>query len=92
MSFKALKHITCIGIDYAPGDIVPGAASFINLKEMIDWRFLGYATEEEIAAYEAKQAKQKAAEDTAKKAEEEKAKQAEEAAKKAAEDAAKNKK
>jgi hypothetical protein len=61
MSFKALKHITCLGINYAPGDIVPGAASFINLKEMIDWRFLGYATEEEIAAYEAKQAAQQAA-------------------------------
>lgn len=54
MLFKALKHITCQGIDYAPGEIVPGAASFLNLKEMIEWRYIGYATEEEIAVYNAK--------------------------------------
>ncbi|MBU2701175.1 sorbitol-specific phosphotransferase system component IIBC [Sporomusaceae bacterium BoRhaA] len=93
MLFKALKHITCQGKDYAPGDIVPGAASFINLHEMIEYRFLTYATEEEIKVYE-----QKEAEEAAKKAAEEKAKadaeakKAEEAAKKEAEEAAKNKK
>ena len=88
MLFKALKHITCEGKEYAPGDIVPGATSFKNLREMIEWRYLGYATEEEIKAYETEQteiAEQKAAEEAAKKAEEE-------AATKAAEEAAKNKK
>jgi hypothetical protein len=55
MLFKALKYITCQGKEYAPGEIIPGAASFINLKEMIQYDFIGYATEQEIADYEAKQ-------------------------------------
>jgi hypothetical protein len=55
--FKALRHITCQGIEYAPGEIIPGATSFPNLKEMIEWRYIGYATPEEEATYEAKQAK-----------------------------------
>lgn len=54
--FKALQHLTCEGKDYAPGEILPGASSFPNLKELIEWRYIGYPTIEEIAAYEAKQA------------------------------------
>jgi len=53
--FKALQHITCQGIDYEPGRIIPGSTSFPNLMEMIEWRYIGYATEEEIKAYEAEQ-------------------------------------
>lgn len=45
----------CQGKNYAPGEIMPDAASFPNLKELIDWRYIGYATEDEIKAYEAKQ-------------------------------------
>lgn len=43
MSFKALQYIKCAGEKYAPGDIIPGAASFPNLKEMIEHRYIGYA-------------------------------------------------
>lgn len=80
MLFKALKHITCEGKEHAPGDIIPGATSFPNLREMIDWRYIGYATEDEIKAYEAKKAEeekalaeQTIADEAAKKAEEDKA-------------------
>jgi hypothetical protein len=59
VQFKALKHITCQGVDYEPGQVVPDATSFPNLREMIDWRYLGYATEEEIATYEKEQAEKK---------------------------------
>lgn len=55
MLFKALQYITCQDIEYAPGAIIPGATSFPNLKEMIEWRYIGYATPEEIKAYEAEQ-------------------------------------
>lgn len=57
MLFKALQHITCQGKEYAPGEIIPGATSFPNLKEMIEWRYIGYATEEEANAYQAEQEK-----------------------------------
>lgn len=78
--FKALQHLSCQGKEYAPGEIIPGAASFPNWKELLEWRYIGYASEDEIKAYEAREA-----EDVAKNAEKEKANTD-------AEDVAKNKK
>jgi len=84
-SFKALQHITCQGKEYGPGEIIPGATSFQNLKEMIEWRYIGYASETEIKTWQAqqdelaeleKQQAQQVAEEQAKQAEEEQAKQA----------------
>jgi hypothetical protein len=58
--FAARKYMLHEGNEYAPGEVMPGAASFPNLKELIDWRYIGYATEKEIAAYEAELAAEKA--------------------------------
>jgi hypothetical protein len=40
--FKALQHLTVGEKEYAPGEPIPGAANFPNLKELIDFRYIGY--------------------------------------------------
>ncbi|WP_196607434.1 hypothetical protein [Pectinatus frisingensis] len=57
MLFKALQHIQAANINYVPGDIIPDAASFPNLKELIEWRMIGYPTSDEIKAYKDKNKK-----------------------------------
>jgi hypothetical protein len=92
--FKALKHLTCEGKEYAPGEVMPGAVSFPNWRELLEWRYIGYATDDEIKAYETKIiAEKKEVEEAAKKVTDEKVK-ADAAVKavKEVEEAAKNKK
>lgn len=45
MLFKALQENTYNGKTYAPGEIIPGAATFPNLKELLEHRLIGYAEE-----------------------------------------------
>ena len=70
--FKSLKYITCGGIEYVPGQVVPDAESFPNLREMIDYRFLGYATDKEIEEYHAKETSKKPTKEVTEKTAEEK--------------------
>ena len=47
MSFKTLKYMTHEGKNYAPGEIIPGAANFPNLLALIDAHYIGHVSEEE---------------------------------------------
>ena len=69
LSFKALRPLICAGVEYAPGDIIPGASSFPNLKEMIEHRYIGYGEEIQVPIIKDEETKQE--QKTVKKAEDE---------------------